>query len=138
MAIKSMVGAGGKLYLHTDSGLHTLKNNGREPRDWDKDHFSSTPGDSPFMAFFFDELQDLVKTSAIFDQDRQELVDTIMVMVTEGFLPAYEDLRAIRAMTVEQHIRFTKSFYRDWRLDVEQRLTKQLQLPLQRKIRGRS
>ena len=102
MAIKSMVGAGGKLYFHTDSGLHTLKNNGKEPRDWDKAQFSSTPGDGPFMEFFFDELQDLVNTSAIFDQDRQELVDAIMVMVTEGFLPAYEDLRAIRAYKDKQ------------------------------------
>ena len=49
------------------------------------------------MAFFLEELQDLVNGSAIFDQDRQELVDAIMVMVTEGFLPAYEDLLAIRA-----------------------------------------
>jgi hypothetical protein len=97
MAIKGMVGARGKLYVRTDSGLHTLKNNGKEPRDWDKAQFSSTPADSPFMDFFFDELQNLVNTSTIFDQDRQELLDAIMIMATEGFLPAYEDLRAIRA-----------------------------------------
>jgi hypothetical protein len=96
MAIKSLVGAEGTLYIHTDTGLHTLKNNGKEPRDWDKAQFSTTPGDSPFMGFFFDELQDLVKTSTIVGQDREELVDAIMIMLTEGFLPAYEDLRAIR------------------------------------------
>lgn len=102
MAIKNMVGAGGKLYLHTDSGLHLIEDNGKEPKEWNKAQFSSTPGEGPFMEFFFDELQDLVNTSAIFDSDRQELVDAIMIMVTEGFLPAYEDLRAIRAYKEKQ------------------------------------
>lgn len=59
MAIKGIVGAGGKLYLRTESGLHTLKNNGKEPRDWDKAQFSSTPGEGPFMEFFFGEIYDL-------------------------------------------------------------------------------
>lgn len=65
MAIKGIVGAGGKLYLRTESGLHTLKNNGKEPRDWDKAQFSSTPGEGPFMEFFFGEIYDLVNTSTI-------------------------------------------------------------------------
>ena len=103
MAIKGIVGAGGKLYLRTESGLHTLKNNGKEPRDWDKAQFSSTPGEGPFMEFFFGEIYDLVNTSTIDGKDREELRDAIMVMVTEGLLPAYEDLRAIRAYK-DQHI----------------------------------
>jgi len=102
MAIKGIVGAGGKLYLRTESGLHTLKNNGKEPRDWDKAQFSSTPGEGPFMEFFFGEIYDLVNTSTIDGKDREELRDAIMVMVTEGLLPAYEDLRAIRAYKDQQ------------------------------------
>ena len=102
MAIKGIVGAGGKLYLRTESGLHTLKNNGKEPRDWDKAHFSSTPGECQFMEFFFGEIHDLVNTSMIDGKDREELRDAIMVMVTEGLLPAYEDLRAIRAYKDQQ------------------------------------
>jgi hypothetical protein len=97
MAIKGIVGAGGNLYLRTESGLHTLKNNGKEPRDWDKAQFSSAPDGGPFMEFFFGEIYDLVNTSTIDGRDREELRDAIMVMVTEGLLPAYEDLRAIRA-----------------------------------------
>jgi len=31
MSIKGIVGAGGTLYLRTESGQHTLKNNGKEP-----------------------------------------------------------------------------------------------------------
>ena len=102
MAIKGIVGAGGKLYMRTESGLHTLKNNGKEPRDWDKAQFSSTPGEGPFMEFFFDEIYELVNTSTIDGKDREELRDAIMVMVTEGLLPAYEDLRAIRAYKDKQ------------------------------------
>jgi hypothetical protein len=102
MAIKGIVGAGGKLYPRTESGLHRLKSNGKEPRDWDKAQYSSTPGDGPFMEFFFGEIYDLVNSSTIVNEDRQELCDAIMIMVTEGFLPAYEDLRAIRAYKDQQ------------------------------------
>ena len=101
-AIKGMVGAGGKLYVRTDSGLHTFKDNGKEPRDWDRALFSGTPGDRAFMDFFFDEIHELVDTSTIDGEDRQALRDAIMVMVTEGFLPASEDLRAIRTYKDQQ------------------------------------
>ena len=54
------------------------------------------------MEFFFGEIYDLVNTSTIDGKDREELRDAIMVMVTEGLLPAYEDLRAIRAYKDQQ------------------------------------
>jgi ABC-2 type transport system ATP-binding protein len=41
-------------------------------------------------------------------------------------------------MTVEQMIRFTKSFYTDWRPDIESRLLKQYRLPLDRKVKALS
>ncbi len=95
--IKGMVAAQGKLYIRGEQGLYTVTtNSGKEPHEWDQAHFAAAPTDRPFMDFYFDEIQDLINTSAIFDEDRQELLDAIMVMVTEGFLPAYEDLRAIR------------------------------------------
>jgi ABC-2 type transport system ATP-binding protein len=37
-------------------------------------------------------------------------------------------------MTVEQMIRFTRSFYSDWRVDIERRLLSTYELPLNRKI----
>jgi ABC-2 type transport system ATP-binding protein len=49
-----------------------------------------------------------------------------------------EDKQLYGYMTVEQMIRFTKSFYRDWRPEVEQRLLKQYQLPQTRKIKALS
>jgi ABC-2 type transport system ATP-binding protein len=41
-------------------------------------------------------------------------------------------------MTVGDLIRFTRSFYPDWRPDIEQRLLKNYQLPLQRKVKALS
>ncbi len=94
--IKGMVAAQGKLYVRGEQGLYTFKDNGKEPNEWDQAHFSAAPADRPFADFFFDEIHDLVNGSTIVNEDRQELCDAVMVMVTEGFLPAYEDLRAIR------------------------------------------
>ncbi len=49
-----------------------------------------------------------------------------------------EDKQLYGYMTVEQLIRFTKSFYDDWQPGVEQRLLKQYQLPLGRKVKALS
>jgi ABC-2 type transport system ATP-binding protein len=49
-----------------------------------------------------------------------------------------EDKQLYRYMTVEQLIRFTKSFYSDWVPDVHQRLLKRYQLPLDRKVKALS
>jgi len=49
-----------------------------------------------------------------------------------------EDKQLYGYMTVEQLIRFTKSFYRDWQPEAEQRLLKQYQLPQKRKVKALS
>lgn len=49
-----------------------------------------------------------------------------------------EDKRLYGYMTVEQIIRFTSSFYPDWRADVVRTLLKQYDLPPDRKIRSLS
>jgi ABC-2 type transport system ATP-binding protein len=49
-----------------------------------------------------------------------------------------EDKQLYGYMTVEQMIHFTKSFYRDWQPEVEQRLLRQYQLPPRRKIKALS
>jgi len=49
-----------------------------------------------------------------------------------------EDKQLYAYMTVEQLIRFTKSFYTDWRADVERHLLKRYQLPMRRKVKALS
>ena len=46
-----------------------------------------------------------------------------------------EDKQLYPYMTVEELIRFTKSFYSDWQSDLERRLLKRYELPLHRKIK---
>ena len=46
-----------------------------------------------------------------------------------------EDKQTYAYMTVGEMIRFTRSFYSDWNLEIEQRLLKQYQLPTRRKVR---
>jgi len=49
-----------------------------------------------------------------------------------------EDKQLYGYMTVEQIVRFTKSFYPDWRSEIESRLLKQYRLPLDRKVKALS
>ena len=49
-----------------------------------------------------------------------------------------EDKQLYAFMTVDELIRFTRSFYDDWRPDVAQRLLAQYQLPPKRKVRALS
>ena len=49
-----------------------------------------------------------------------------------------EDKGLYAYFTVGQIIRFTRSFYPDWRAEVEQRLLKAYQLPLRRKVKALS
>jgi ABC-2 type transport system ATP-binding protein len=49
-----------------------------------------------------------------------------------------EDKRLYSYMTVEQMIRFTGSFYADWRTDVEKALLKRYELPTGKKVRSLS
>src|SRR6266566_471852 len=46
-----------------------------------------------------------------------------------------EDKPLYGYMTVEQTIRFARSFYRDWRADVEKKLLENYQLPRRRKVK---
>lgn len=49
-----------------------------------------------------------------------------------------EDKQLYGYMTVEQIVRFTKSFYPDWRPEIETRLLRQYRLPLDRKVKALS
>jgi ABC-2 type transport system ATP-binding protein len=49
-----------------------------------------------------------------------------------------EDKQTYAYMTVEQMIRFTRSFYADWRSDVERRLLDEYGLPPRRKVKALS
>jgi hypothetical protein len=96
-AIKGAFAHDGKLFLRRESGLYTVRDNGKEPRDWTSEQFSgANEGLEEFQAFYFDEVHEMVNITNIHGKDRQDLTDAIMVMVLEGLLPAFDDLRSIR------------------------------------------
>jgi hypothetical protein len=96
-AIKGAFAHNGKLFLRRESGLYTAQDNGKEPRDWKAEQFSSAnEGMEEFQSFYFDEVHDLVDITNIHGEDRQDLTDAIMVTALEGLLPAFDELRLIR------------------------------------------
>ena len=96
-AIKGAFAHDGKLFLRRESGLYTVQDNGKEPRDWTSEQFAiANEGLEAFQAFYFDEVHEMVNITNIHGQDRQDLTDAIMVMVLEGLLPAFDELRSIR------------------------------------------
>src|ERR1700733_14716073 len=96
-AINGAFAHSGKLFLRRESGLYTVQDNGKEPRDWTSEQFSgANEGLEAFQAFYFDEVHEMVNITSIHGQDRQILTDALMVMVLEGLLPAFDDLRSIR------------------------------------------
>jgi hypothetical protein len=87
-AIKGAFAHDGKLFLRGESGIYTVQDNGKEPRDWTSEQFSgANEGLEAFQAFCFDEVHEMVNITNIHCQDRQDLTDAIMVMVLEGLFP---------------------------------------------------
>ena len=50
----------------------------------------------------------------------------------------HEDKQTYAYMTVAEMVAFTRSFYQDWRREMEERLLRQYDLPLRRKVRSLS
>jgi len=96
-AIRGAFAHDGKLFLRRESGIYTVQDNGKEPRDWTSEQFAAAnEGLDAFQAFYFDEVHEMLNITNIHGQDKQDITDAIMVMVLEGLLPAFEDLRLIR------------------------------------------
>lgn len=69
----------------------------------------------------------------IFDLEIDKPDESIEIRKRAAFVS--EDKRLYDYMTVEQIIRFTRSFFPHWRTDLEQRLLREFGLPLERKIK---
>jgi ABC-2 type transport system ATP-binding protein len=69
----------------------------------------------------------------IFDLKIDRSDESIAIRKRAAFVS--EDKRLYDYMTVEQIIRFTRSFFPRWRTDLEERLLREFGLPLERKIK---
>jgi len=72
-------------------------------------------------------------TGRIFGLDVAKEEDSVRIRERTAFVA--EDKRLYEYMTVAQILRFTRSFFPAWRQDLEQKVLKQFELPLDRKIR---
>ncbi len=75
-------------------------------------------------------------TGSIFGLDIAKEKDSVRIRERTAFVA--EDKRLYDYMTVAQIIRFTRSFFPEWREDLEHRLLHQFELPVERKIRKMS
>jgi len=72
-------------------------------------------------------------TGRIFGLDVAKEDHSVRIRERAAFVA--EDKRLYEYMTVGQIIRFTRSFFPKWRKDLEQRLLRQFELPVERRIR---
>lgn len=68
----------------------------KEPNEWKVTHFAGFGTSEEFVETFTGEILELVDASLIFGAEREAIKNAIMILVTEGLMPAFEHLRKIR------------------------------------------
>ena len=90
-------------------------------------------GKSTTLRMLMGMIRPTTGTGRIFGLDITKEEESVRIRERAAFVA--EDKRLYEYMTVAQILRFTRSFFPTWREDLEQRLLKQFELPLDRKIR---
>jgi hypothetical protein len=85
------------LHVARGSDIWSFKDNGKEPNEWDKVHFSDKGTSEPFVEFFCGEMMELIDASTIYGENRQKLKKSIITILTDGLLPAFVQLAKIRS-----------------------------------------
>jgi hypothetical protein len=98
--IKGAFVPGKSLHLTRYSGLWSVTDNGKEPSEWKVIPFATVGTSEEFIEFFSGELLELVDASNIHGADRDALKESIMTILTEGLMRAFEHLRKIRSSVV--------------------------------------
>lgn len=95
-AIKGAFVKDNALHLVRGSDVWSVKDNGKEPNEWTKVHFANVGTSEEFVEIFSGELLELIEASAIFGAEREAVKNSIMTILIEGLMPAFEHLRKIR------------------------------------------
>lgn len=69
---------------------------GKEPSDWKVEKFADTDGNEMFIRHV-GELRTIVDATLIFGQQREDVKSAIMSILTDGLMPAFNELEKIRA-----------------------------------------
>jgi hypothetical protein len=91
---------GKSLHVTRGSGIWSVTNNGKEPSEWKVIPYVAVGTSEEFIEFFSGELLELVDASNIHGADRDKLKESIMTLLTEGLMRAFEHLRKIRSSAV--------------------------------------
>ena len=100
--ITGIVGYGKSLALLTATSIVVTHNNGKEPKHWPQEVFAFIGTNDEFVRQLAIEFMELLGATNFPEPRRAEIKSTIMVLLIEGLLPAYERLREIRALSGKQ------------------------------------
>jgi hypothetical protein len=84
------------LHFVRGSEVWSVKDNGKEPNQWEQVHFANVGTSEEFVDVFSGEFLELLDASAIVGDEREAVKDAIMTILMEGLMPAFEHLRKIR------------------------------------------
>jgi len=76
---------------------------GGEPSSWKITHFANISGSEEFLVQLVMEMPEIVDASTIYEPERQMLKEAILAISVDGLMPAFEDLKKIKA-SVSQKI----------------------------------
>lgn len=99
-AIKSVFTKDQALHMLTGSRVLSVKDNGKEPNQWQVVRFADIGTGEEFVEVFSGELPELLDASDIHGEMLQGTKDAIMDILMEGLMPAFNHLRSIRQSTV--------------------------------------
>ena len=91
---------GKSLYFTRGSEIWSVTDNGKEPSEWKVTPYAAVGTSEEFIEFFSGEVLELVDASNIHGAERDRLKESVMTLLTEGLMPAFEHLRKIRSSAV--------------------------------------
>lgn len=83
-------------------GFHRITDTTGEPINWCITHFANISASEAFIAQLVMEMPELVDMSAIYGEERDKLKEAILIVSFEGLMPAFENLKKIRASVGQQ------------------------------------
>jgi hypothetical protein len=78
--------------------IYSISDPQGEPSDWKVTHFADINGGESFVVLLVMEIPELVDASTIYAEERNKLKEAIVAICVEGLMPAFEQLKMIRAL----------------------------------------
>jgi hypothetical protein len=95
--ISLMFTIGDSLHIARGNDMWSLTANGKEPSEWEKLHFADVGTSEEFVEIFAGEFMELVDATNIHGDERKDLKESLSTILTDGLMPAFDDLRMIRS-----------------------------------------